>query len=150
MTQTPTEEEIWAAARSIDNHCFACGPGNPNGLHLHFTLRDRGVRARFTPGPWHTGWSGVVHGGILAAALDEAMAYAVFMTGQKAVTAQMETRFRAASERGDALVVEGWIERDHRRLAETAARVMRGDQVIAESSGKFMKLGPLDPESILG
>jgi acyl-CoA thioesterase FadM len=77
------------------------------------------------------------------------MAYAVFMTGHKGVTARMETRYRTAAQRGESLVVEGWIERDHPRLVQTAARVMRGDDVIAEAGGKFMKLGPLDLESIL-
>lgn len=151
MHDSPSEEELWAAARSPDNHCFACGPGNPSGLHLHFTRRDDGsILGNFMPGDWHAGWAGVVHGGILATALDEAMAYSVFMTGSKCLTAKMEIRYLAGASRGDELTVEGRIVRDHRRLAEVEARVLRGGQVIAEARGKFLKVGPLDLESIFG
>lgn len=107
------------------------------------------ARARFSPGVWHGGWTGVVHGGILATLLDEAMAYAVFFSGQKCVTVRMQVRYRAPVSRGDELLVEGRIVRDSRRLVDVEADITRDGTVVAEASGRFMKVGPLEPESLL-
>lgn len=148
MTETTRDRMLWNLARSPDNICFACGPGNPNGLHLHIE-RDGGVaRTRFVAGEWHSGWAGVVHGGILATVLDEVMAYAIFFTGSKCLTARMEVRYRAAVSSGDELVAEAHITRDTRRLVDVEGEIRRGDTVIAEATGRFMKMGPLDAASI--
>jgi uncharacterized protein (TIGR00369 family) len=149
MSTESHENSLWDVVRSPDNICFACGPGNPLGLQLRFERRNDMVLARFIPGVWHGGWAGVVHGGILAALLDEAMAYAVFFTGSKCVTARMEVRYRAAVACGDELCAEARIARDNRRLVDVEGRILRGDTVVAEANGRFMKLGPLDVEAIV-
>lgn len=60
------------------NHCFGCSPHNARGLHLSFTKVDRGVvEARYVVAPELCGMEGVVHGGVQAAILDEAMGFAV-------------------------------------------------------------------------
>jgi acyl-coenzyme A thioesterase PaaI-like protein len=148
MSDTGEGNELWNLARSPDNICFACGPGNPIGLHLHLERQGETAVARFIPGELHGGWAGVVHGGILATVLDEVMAYAVFFTGWKCVTARMEVRYRAAVTCGDVLVAEARITRDTRRLVDVEATILRGDTVVAEANGRFMKLGPLDAASI--
>jgi hypothetical protein len=56
--------------------CFVCGEANPAGLRQRFETDGRVVRARFTPRPEHAGFTGVVHGGILATLLDEIMVWA--------------------------------------------------------------------------
>ena len=60
-------------------NCFACGPANPVGLRLEFQEagQDR-VRTEFQVGEEHTGVTGVVHGGIVATVLDEAMAWGLY------------------------------------------------------------------------
>jgi uncharacterized protein (TIGR00369 family) len=108
------------------------------------------VRTQFTPTDLHQGWQGVVHGGILTTLLDEAMAYTLFYSGVRAVTARMEVRFRASAQAGDLLQVEARVVRDTRRAADVEARILRGTDVIAESNGRFMKLGPIDPAMVLG
>jgi acyl-coenzyme A thioesterase PaaI-like protein len=58
------------------NHfCFVCGTANPRGLRLVFTFdeRARRVRGRFCLDRFCQGPRGFVHGGIIAAVLDEAM-----------------------------------------------------------------------------
>jgi len=35
-------------------------------------------------------------------------------------------------------------------VVDVEARVLRGDQVVADAKGKFLKVGPLDLESIFG
>ena len=56
------------------NGCFICGPSNPIGLRLRFHEEGAGVAAEFVPGDLHIGWEGLIHGGLIAAVLDDAMA----------------------------------------------------------------------------
>lgn len=128
---------------SPENHCFACGPGNPIGLHLRFEHLDGKVRATFTPQDVHEGFQNVIHGGILAALVDEAMAYVLFFLGVQAVTARLQVRYREVVRTGERLVVEARVTRDTRKLADLYAQVCRGDRVVVEASGRFVKVGPI-------
>lgn len=87
------------------NRCFVCGPDNPIGLKLKFAREGEGVRAEFTPSELHAGYEGVVHGGILAALIDDAMANIWHARGQEALTAKIEIRFRLPARPGERLVV---------------------------------------------
>lgn len=150
MTDHGDIQALLDLSRSPRNLCFACGPGNPCGLHLEFTERDGTVSAAFTPGSGHGGWSGVVHGGILTAALDEAMAYVLYFRGLRALTARLDVRFRHPSTLGETLTVEAHATRQARKLMDVAGRILRGDTIVAEATGRFMILGALTPEMLLG
>lgn len=69
-TGTPTIDER-------ANHCFGCGPANPQGLHLTFSTDTTGASITATAeiklDRMHEGPPGHIHGGIVAALLDEAM-----------------------------------------------------------------------------
>ncbi|HZU12793.1 MAG TPA: PaaI family thioesterase [Chloroflexota bacterium] len=136
-------------ARSPRNVCFACGPGNPCGLHLEFSKQGGMVRAAFTPRMDHAGWSGVVHGGILTTALDEAMAYVLYFRGVRAMTGRLDVRFRRPVAVGDRLTVEAETTREVRNVVDVSARLCRTDTVVAEAEARFMVLGPLVPEDLI-
>ncbi len=54
-------------------HCFICGVENPRGLHLRFFETGPGeVSAEVTVTTDYQSYPGMVHGGIIAAMLDEA------------------------------------------------------------------------------
>jgi len=54
------------------NHCFVCGRENPYGLHLIFYESAPGeVIVEYTVPDQFQGYPGVVHGGVVAAILDE-------------------------------------------------------------------------------
>src|SRR5437773_12543515 len=72
------------------NRCFVCGQDNPIGLKLKFSRVGEGVWAEFTPSDLHAGYEGLVHGGILAALIDDAMANVWAANGREAVTAKIE------------------------------------------------------------
>lgn len=134
--------------RSDTNQCFACGPGNAHGLHLRFDMDADGVvRTRFTAEDWQAGWENVIHGGIVATLLDESMAYTLHFRGWKAVTARMEVRFRLPVRRGDLLELEAQIVKETSRIADIEARALRNGDVVAESTGRFMKLGRLEEDT---
>jgi acyl-coenzyme A thioesterase PaaI-like protein len=107
------------------------------------------VRATFVPRPAHSGWTGVVHGGILATALDEAMAYVLYFMGIKGLTARMEVRFRRPALEGDTLTVVARKIFEARRIVDVEAHLLKEDTVLAEASGRFMKMGALAASDLL-
>ena len=121
--------------------CYVCGSKNPAGLHVEFEInRDtRSIRARFTPAQSHQGFEGIVHGGILSALLDEAMAKLAFSLGIPAVTAEITAKFKSPAAPGEELIVSGRLIHETRRLVEAEARIERGPVVIAEAKGKLLR-----------
>lgn len=125
-----------------DHMCFACSPDNPIGLKLSFSDDGEVSRAHFVPREEHQGWTGIVHGGLIATLLDEAMAQWVWRRGIKAVTAAMEIRFKKAVPVGEPVTVRAWGEGERGRLLTLAAEVRLGDGgVAATATAKFLKLG---------
>ena len=119
--------------------CFVCGPQNPLGLRLAFRVEGEEVQAVFVPGPHHVGYDGVVHGGILAAVLDDAMANLYFLRGEEALTTRMEVRFRREGRPGEPLSITAWEvgRRGQFGKARAVATNARGE-VVAEAEGTFL------------
>ena len=86
-----------------------------------FTLLDGKVCAEFTFSKAHQGYKDIVHGGLLSAVLDEAMAKASLMQGMPAVTAEITVRFRNPLLVNERAVVEAEIKRVNRKIVETSA-----------------------------
>ena len=126
-----------------DGRCFACGPENEIGLHLHFEpVREGQVRARTTLAGQYQGWRDIAHGGIALALLDEAMAHAAGAAGYRGVTASMNARFRKPVPIGAPLEIEGRVRWSRRNVLELEARVLdaRGT-VLVEGEGRFVSQG---------
>lgn len=132
-------------ARLYDQVCFACGARNRHGLHLRFRRDGAGaVVCRYEPKPEDQGFPGVMHGGVLAALLDESMAWAMWSADRAlGVTAKMETRYRRSVGTVDTLVVRGRVLRARGRRIEVEATVddVAGER-LAEATALFMRLAP--------
>ena len=125
-----------------DGMCFVCGPRNPIGLKLDFDLLDdRTLRTAFIPQKPHQGYADVVHGGILAAILDEVMVNLPYKLGQKVVTTRMEVTFRQPAQVGHRLVFTARLVKETKRTLEAQAQARTADgTVVAEARGTLMKL----------
>lgn len=125
-----------------DGMCFVCGPKNPIGLKLDFTLKDGGtLETRFTPQKVHQGFADVVHGGILATVLDEVMVNLQHKLGRRAVTARMEVTLKRPARVGQELVFTAQLVKETRRTLEACARARTVDgTVVAEARGTLIKL----------
>ena len=122
------------------NYCFACGRDNPCGLHLQFAFDGKIARATFRPDPAYQGWGNILHGGIIATLLDEAMVYAAYFQGINALTGEIRVRFRKEVPLEETLIVEGWIENARRSLLLTRSRLLNKEGVVlAEGEGKLMR-----------
>jgi acyl-coenzyme A thioesterase PaaI-like protein len=127
-----------------DHGCFGCGRLNPHGLHLAFVPMDdgAGVWAPFTPAIEHEGFAGIIHGGIVTAVLDEAMAWAIYARGVWAVTGKIEVRFRQPVEAGVAARVIGRVVADRGRILETVGELCRAedDALLASATATFVRV----------
>jgi uncharacterized protein (TIGR00369 family) len=85
------------------------------------------------------GYDGIVHGGILAAVLDDAMANLLYRRGHHALTARMEVRYHAPARPGDLLRVRGWIAQDTRRLITAEGEILRGQKRLCWARATFLR-----------
>jgi acyl-coenzyme A thioesterase PaaI-like protein len=125
---------------SASNQCFVCGPANPIGLGVTFSLDGDVCRGEFTPGPEHMGYDQVTHGGIVFSLLDDVMANWVWLQGERCFTAKADIRYRAELPVGTPIRLEGRCVKRKGRLAQMEGLLIRreDDFVVAEASGSFM------------
>lgn len=92
-------------------HCRGCSDV-VGGLRIRSWVEDDGhvVRSRFAVGPEHQGAPGILHGGLLTAAFDEAMGSAYTLHVEAAVTARLETDFRAPVPVGTTLWLRSRVD----------------------------------------
>jgi len=126
------------------NHCFVCGPTNPDGLRIGFRLDGDVCRAEFTPGENHVGYDQLTHGGIIFSALDDVMANWLFLQGARAHTAKCEIRYRQPVPVGTRLELEGRLVKRKGRLAVLTGQVCRVDNgtIVADAQASFMIIEP--------
>jgi acyl-coenzyme A thioesterase PaaI-like protein len=125
--------------------CFGCGQANLFGLQLELDPRDDGsVGGRFFVKQDHQGPPGYAHGGILATALDEAMALLVHHAGIHALTTGLDVRLRAPVPVGTFVDVEARIERREGRRVELAATATNGAEgtQVGTAGGTFVVIEP--------
>src|SRR3954447_15983192 len=110
--------------------CLVCGRENPQGLKLSLNVDpDTGmVTTRFTPTGDHIGFEGIVHGGVIATVLDEAMVWAATWGGRRfCVCGEMTVRFRESAGVGEEVVVTARVDLARARLVATSGDVKRVD-----------------------
>lgn len=120
--------------------CFGCGPDNARGLKLEFGKdADGSVVAEITMTEDLSGYRGFVHGGVIAAVLDEAMGWALLHVGGRyGVTRSMKIQYRRPARIGKTVTVRASIEHLGPRLATVAATIRdeRG-RALAFATGQW-------------
>lgn len=121
--------------------CYGCGDSNPESLRIDFEVDGLEVSGRFLPRKEHQGFPGVAHGGIAAAALDEAMGWAMYAAGAWAQTARMEVRYRRPLPLEEEVTVTARVVRDRGRRLEAVGRIESlSGKVLAEANGLFLRM----------
>ncbi|GAB4419619.1 MAG: PaaI family thioesterase [Thermodesulfovibrionales bacterium] len=122
-----------------DHYCFVCGRQNPIGLNLNFSYNNKKAFAEFILKKSYQGYKDIVHGGIIAAVLDEAMIKAALAQGINAITAEITVRFKNPLLVGEKATVEAEIVKYGKRLIEATAYIIGpGSETIAEGNGKLL------------
>jgi uncharacterized protein (TIGR00369 family) len=115
-------------------HCFVCGLESPVGLKLRFT--DNGVdevRVVHRVPEKYQGYPGVVHGGIVAAMLDET-AGRTSMIGDSnrfMMTGRMEIKYRQPVPTETELILVGHMVKDRGRVAQAHSEIRLPDGSVA-------------------
>lgn len=111
-------------------HCFVCGVENLHGLRLAFYHDPSGtVTAEVTVPEQFQGYPGTVHGGIVAALLDEVATRAAMVEDPNdfKVTARMTLRYRKNVPTGEPLRIIGRLERAGGRASKAVAELRLPD-----------------------
>ena len=121
--------------------CFICGLENPIGLHLHFYETEPGTVESIYSAPDHfQGFPGVLHGGIVAAILDEVSARTLIGTDAEnsrfMFTAKLELKYRRNVPINRALRIIGRAGKSRSKSAEAWAGIYDNetDELLAEGN----------------
>ena len=132
----------------ISGHCFGCGPGNPHGLHLRFTLDplSDSVTAPVQLTELHQGAPGYIHGGLIATILDEAMSKLNRPLGLLAMTRHIEVDYLRPAPIGQPLTLTGrHLRREGRKLFHAAELHDSSGTLLARSTSLWIVV----PRSLL-
>ncbi|MGI8562878.1 MAG: PaaI family thioesterase [Candidatus Dormibacter sp.] len=125
---------------TYDHQCFGCGANNPQGLQMRFEpLSGESVCEYVVPQRYQS-WEGMIHGGVVALMLDEAVGWAAWHADRPGVTGKLEVRYRQALKSGERIRVVGRIDRARRSLSYASSyieRVADGAR-IAEATAVLM------------
>lgn len=125
--------------------CFACGQRNPFGLKLVFRREDDTIVADFQPRAEHQGFPGIIHGGIVAAILDETLNRTSILAAHAewTMTGRLEVRYRRAVPYGPLLRIRASLGAQRMRMIQASGVVTLADDeqtILAEARGTFLSL----------
>jgi uncharacterized protein (TIGR00369 family) len=141
------------AGAAAPNVCFGCGEANADGMHLPFE-RDAAaqrVRGSFRLDARYQGAPGMIHGGIIALVLDEALGKVNRFSDVRAVTAELTVEYLRPIKVGEEIHVEAFqVERKGRNLFhEGEIRDTQG-RVLARGRGRFVVADPENFRRVAG
>jgi uncharacterized protein (TIGR00369 family) len=122
--------------------CFVCGEDNAAGLQTRFYVEKGVVKTKLRPHAHHCGYAGIVHGGVVAAILDECMGWAASRVIKRmCYTGELTIRYlKPISPEGDFTVCTE-VKRASRLLAHVEGRIEDAHgEVYARSEGRFLPL----------
>ncbi len=130
-----------------DQHnCFGCGAHNRVGMRLRFTVDDAGtVFSTLRLTKRFQGPHGFVHGGVIAAILDEAMSKAIHAGANAhkimALTRHMETEYLRPTPLGATLSLSGKQDRiEGRKLFCSATLSDAEGKILASGKALFIAI----------
>lgn len=124
-------------------NCYGCGKGNPAGLKMTFTVHDDHIVGTLATDKNHAGPPQVVHGGVIAAAVDESFSVLVRQAlKQDARTVRLKITYRQAAALGETLSVLARPKEETRKTFIVTAEVSVNDQVVAEAEAMMFKWLP--------
>ena len=142
MTNTPIQN-FYPEAAAV---CYGCGRHNEQGHHVQTLWDGEFGIARFTPKDYHTGYAGVVYGGLIASIIDcHAMGTAIAAKYEAlgrtpnpdnpiaAVTGNLNISYRKPTPMGVELVFKSQVKEMHERKAIITCSLYVDDDETVQS-----------------
>lgn len=130
-----------------DHNCFGCSATNASGLQMKFYTDETSVFSWLTLPGHLSGWSNLVHGGVISTILDEIMSWtAICMLNKFILTKSMTVDFMKPVFIGQELRAEGRIaEVRSEREALVGGFLYSGqNKLCAKARGTFAVFNPED------
>ncbi|GLU45954.1 PaaI family thioesterase [Nocardiopsis ansamitocini] len=119
---------------------IVAGPANPLAPPLELVRDGEEVRAEVTLNGLYEGPPGLVHGGWVAALLDQALGSASSMTGRPSLTANLDVNYRKPTPIGAELTVAARITGTERRKVFVSAEIRHHGVVTAEGTAVMVQV----------
>ncbi len=127
------------------NYCVGCSAANPMALGLRFVHRAGGVEARTTAARELNGAPGVVHGGMQAVMLDEAMGHAIraALDDVWPVTVDLRLRYRRPVHVEIPLLLRAVVVAHDDRSVHVEGEILdEAETVLTRATAEFRLLDP--------
>lgn len=134
------EERGALAADDAFHRCFGCGPAHPSGLRVRCFRTDDGVASPIVVPRVYEGPPGAVHGGIVAAYLDEVLGgAAACAAGRPAVTGELTVRYVKPVPSETPLLGRARLVANHGRYVDVEGSLEEWSarRVVATARGRF-------------
>lgn len=131
--------------------CYVCGHANPMGLNVRFRVENGKVTTRFRPHPLHAGYPGRLHGGVMAALLDETMGWAPCVTaGRFCLAVELNVRYLKSPSPDQELIVTGRAESVEGRIWEASGDISDDAGVVyARGRGRYFPLSLEETDQVM-
>ena len=114
------------------------GRSNPFAPPMTLSMQGKKAVGRVRFGSTYEGVPGHVHGGMVAAVLDEALGYLAVNHDIGGLTAMLTVRYRAPTPLDADLIIDADVVRTDGRKAFVEARILSGDAIMAEAEAVFI------------
>lgn len=122
------------------SHCIMCGDLNQLSLRLKFMPSETGdVSASFQGNSLLQGYDGILHGGVISALLDSAMAHCLFNRNIEAVTGELCIRFLEPVPYDAMVTLRAWLVNETPFLYQLNAELAHSGKVMARADAKFVQ-----------
>ncbi len=122
-------------------YCWGCGPDAEQGLGLEPILDGSQVRAHLEFARRFEGGPGTVHGGAIAAFMDDLLGYVPVAYGAPGVTAKLDTNFVAPVPMGVTVEGVAWMSRIEGSKMWAEGTMEVDGHILVESSALFIAIG---------
>ncbi|QDU58926.1 PaaI family thioesterase [Aeoliella mucimassa] len=138
-SETSPDELLEQARQEQHPRCIVCSEQHTCGLKVEYAATDEGgVAATFECLEQWQGYSGLVHGGVIASLLDGAMTNCLFAEGIVAYTADLQVRYKRPLHVGTPAQVVATVSRRNPPLFVLKSKIVQEGRVRAIATGMFM------------
>ena len=126
---------------SFHQNCFACGANNGLGLGLKFHKHEDGtVFGNFFADPKFEGYSGIIHGGIIATLLDSAMTHCLLIKDIFALTGRLSIKYSTPIRTGTVVKLEARIVDQFHEMFILQGKAWVDGKRVASAEAKYRSM----------
>jgi acyl-coenzyme A thioesterase PaaI-like protein len=122
---------------NLHKNCFACGVNNGMGLGLKFYEEDGAVFGNFFADPKYEGYSGIIHGGVIATLLDSAMTQCLLMKDISALTGRLSIKYSTPIRTGTVVKLEAKIVDQFHKIFILEGKALVDGKRVASAKAKY-------------